>query len=116
MPIAGVTAISYSEEQEKTNNFGAGNRPVSRGHAAIEASGSIDISMNDVEALRNVAPDGSLLQIPSFDVQVTFTNEQGVQTHVLKNCEFTTDGMEGTQGDTDLVRSFDLVMSHIKYR
>ncbi len=67
VPLAGVSAISYAEEQEKTNNFGQGNRPVSRGQGAIDASGSITISMNDVEALRDVAPDGSLLKIPAFD-------------------------------------------------
>ena len=116
VPVAGVTAISYSEEQEKVNNFGAGSRPVSRGHGAINASGSITISMNDVEAIRDAAPFGSLLQIPSFDISITFLNAQKVVTHVLKNCEFLNDGVEASQGDTDLVRSFDLVLSHIVYR
>lgn len=116
VPVAGVTAISYSEEQEKVNNFGAGSRPVSRGHGAINASGSITISMNDVEAIRDAAPFGSLLQIPSFDISITFLNAQKVVTHVLKNCEFLNDGVESSQGDTDLVRSFDLVISHIVYR
>lgn len=115
--VAGVSAISYSQEQEKTNNFGAGSNPVSRGHGAINSSASITISNNDVEAIRDVAPNGgSLLAIPSFDITVTYLNEQKVVTHVLKNCEFTTDGAEGTQGDTNLERSFDLVVSNINYR
>jgi hypothetical protein len=37
VPVASVSSIEYSEEQEKTNNYGAGNRPVSRGQGAIEA-------------------------------------------------------------------------------
>lgn len=116
VPVAGVSAISYSQEQEKVNNFGAGSNPVSRGHGAIDTSASITISMNDVEAIRDAAPNGSLLAIPAFDVTVTFLNAQKVVTHVIKNCEFTNDGMEATQGDTNIERAFDLVASHIVYR
>ena len=113
--VAGVSAISYTEEQEKVNNFGAGSRPVSRGHGAINASASITISMNDIEAIREVAQDGSLLKIPSFDILVTFLNSQKVATHILKNCEFLSDGVEAAQADTNIERSFDLVVSHIVY-
>jgi len=114
--IAGITSITYTEEQEKVNNFGAGNRPVSRGAGAINASGSITISMNDVEAMRDAAPNGSLLQVPAFDITITFLNDQKVVTHVLKNCEFINDGVETSQGDTDVVKGFDLVISHIQFR
>lgn len=114
--LPSISAITYMEEQEKANNMGAGNRPVSRGRGPIDASGSIDISMNDIEALRDAAPNGSLLQIPPFDIVVVFGNPQSPTTHVLKNVEFTNDGTESTQGDTDIKRTFDLVISHIKWR
>lgn len=113
--IYGVTDISYTEEQEKTNNFGTGNRPVSRGQGAIDASGSMTISMNDVEALREVSPNRSLLQLPAFDIVVVFGNSQAVRKHVLKNVEFTNDGVETSQGDTDIARTFDLVLSHVEF-
>lgn len=116
VPLAGVTAISYKEEQEKTNNFGAGSRPVSRGHGAIETSASMTISMNDIEAIRDAAPLGSLLAIPSFDAKITFLNAQKVVTHVVKNMEFTVDGMESAQGDTNIEMAFDFVASHVVYR
>lgn len=116
VPVAGISAVTYTEEQEKTNNFGAGNRPVSRGHGPINASGSVTIQMNDVEALRDAAPNGSLLQIPSFDITVTYLNAQKPVTHVLKNCEFLSDGVEASQADTNIERGFDIVISHIKYR
>lgn len=115
-PVVGVKAINYKEEQEKTNNMGTGNRPVSRGQGPIEADGSLELSMNDVEALRDVAPEGSLLKIPAFDIVVTYLNLQKVVTHTLKNCEFTNDGVEATQGDTDIGRTFDLIISDVKYR
>lgn len=116
VPTAGISSVSYTEEQEKVNNFGAGNRPVSRGQGAIDASGSIELSMNDVEAIRDAAPSGSLLQIPAFDITILFGNPQKPVVHILKNVEFTNDGVETTQGDTDIRRTFDLVISHIKYR
>lgn len=115
VPIASISSIEYSEEQTKENNFGSGRRPVSRGHGTINASASIEMSMTDIESLRDVAPGGSLLKIPMFDIVVTFANEQAPKTHTLKNCEFTTDGMSGATDDTDLTRSFDLVVSHIEF-
>ena len=45
VPFRGISAINYTQEQEKTNNFGTGNSPVSRGRGAIETSVSIDFSM-----------------------------------------------------------------------
>lgn len=116
VPVASVSSIEYEETQEKINNYGAGNRPVSRGKGAIEATATIEMSMNDIEAIRNVALDGSLLNVPAFDITVFFGNPQSPQTHVLKNCEFTNDGISGSQGDTDLKKSFELVVSHIKFR
>lgn len=116
VPITSISAVTYVEEQEKENNFGAGSRPVSRGHGAINANASVDISMNDIEALRDAAPDGSLLKIPSFDIVVTFLNEQRVIKHVVKNCEFLDDGVETAQDDKDVKRTFALVASHVKFR
>jgi hypothetical protein len=116
LPVVGVSAVSYSEEQEKTNNYGTGNRPVSRGRATIQASGSIELSMNEVEAIRNSTLTGSLLGIEAFDITVTFGNIQNPVTHVLKNCEFLNDGVETAVDETDIKKSFDLVISHVVYR
>jgi len=116
VPLSGMSSLNYTEEQEKTNNFGTGNRPVSRGQGPIDSSGQTELSMNEDEALRDAAPSGSLLQIPAFDITVVFGNPQKPTTHILKNCEFTNDGVETTQGDTDIRRTFDMVISNIKYR
>ena len=116
VPLMGISSINYTEEQEKSNNFGAGKYAVSRGHGAVDASASFEIHMNDIEAMRAAAPLGRLLDIPPFDITVTYLNENKVVVHTLKNCEFTNDGVEGSQGDTQLQRSFDLVLSHVEYR
>jgi hypothetical protein len=114
--LNGVTEINYTQEQEKVNNFGTGVNPVSRGHGSRDASASLGLNMNEVEALRDIAPGGNLLDIPTFDIIVVFGNVQAPKTHTIKNCEFTNDGVETSQGDTAINRTFDLVCSHILYR
>lgn len=116
VPLVSMTAITYEETQEKVNNLGTGNRPVSQGEGAIEATGSIELSMNDIEALRDAAPEGSLLKIPASDFVLVFGNPQNVQTHVLKNLRFTNDGGAGTVGDTDMKMTLNFTLSHVKYR
>ena len=113
--INGVTEINYTQEQDKQNNFGTGIYPTSRGHAQRDTSGSLGLNMNEVEALRGVAPFGNLLDLPAFDIVIVFGNVQAPKTHVVKNCEFTNDGVEGSQGDQVLNRTFDFVASHILY-
>lgn len=115
VPLAGITSIEYAEEQTKENNFGAGKYAVSRGHGEVNASASMELHMNDVEAIREAAPQGRLLDIPAFDVIVSFVVAGKVKTHTIKNCEFLSDGVSGSQGDTQLSRSFDLVASHVIY-
>jgi len=114
--LPSMSSITYEETQDKENNFGIGNRPASRGHGAINATGTMELSQNDIEALRDAAPNGSLLQIPASDFQLTFGHPTNVQTHILKNLEFTTDGGGGTQGDTDLKMTLNFTISHVEYR
>jgi len=116
--FASVSEINYTGEQEKTNNYGTSGLPVSRGRGAREFSGSLKIAMDDAQKLRDASPDGSLLGIPAFDIQVTFVSPQTTKlvSHFLKSCEFTKDGVEASQGDTEIAMSHDIVIGNIKYR
>ena len=114
-PLAGVSSVNYTETQEKMNNYGTGNRPVSRGQGAIECTCSLEISMNDVERLRNASINRSLLSLPAFDILIIFINGVTTHKHVVKNCEFSDDGTETSQGDTDIKRTFNLTPSHIEW-
>ena len=116
VPLVSMTSISYEEVQEKVDNPGTGNRGISRGRADIKSSGSLEISMNDIEALRDIAPDGSLLLLPASDFILVFGNPQNIQTHILKNLEFTNDGGTGTQGDTDMKMTLNFIISNVIYR
>lgn len=114
-PLAGISSLNYTQSQEKTNNYGTGNMPVSRGHGAVETTCSMEISMNDVERLREAVADRNLLSLPAFDIVVVYINGTTTHKHIIKNCEFTDDGVETSQGDTDIKRTFNLTPSHIVY-
>lgn len=113
-PVVGITAISYKTSQEKVNNYGAGNRPVSRGYGKKECEGSITIDMEELEALIAAAPNRDILDIPPFDIIVTYTPQSGaVVVHTLKNCEFLEDPIEAGDGDTRISVEVPLIISHI---
>jgi hypothetical protein len=115
--IAGITAISYTDTQEKQDNFGAGNRPVSRGRGNITTTGSVTLEMAEVEALQNVAPNRNILEIPPFDIIVSYlpVGGTGTVTHKLRNCEFKTNGREVNQNDMTIPVQLELLISHITW-
>jgi hypothetical protein len=116
IPLPSVTNITYTEEQEKAFNMGTGNRPVSFGQGGISASGSIELSMNDIEAIRDGAPNGSLVQVPLSDLIITFINPQKPVNHVIKNLAWTNDEVSSSEGDTDIKSTLNFIASHITYR
>ena len=116
VPTPSVSSINYTEEQESKLNFGTGNRAVSMGSGTISGKGDIEISMNDSEAIRDTAPDGSFLELPLFDIVVIFGNPQRIITHTIKNVKFTNDGVQGATGDTDMKMKFSFITPQIKYR
>lgn len=115
VPVMSISAINYATKQEKVNNYGAGKYPVSRGRGVKEYEASLDIAMEDIEKLREVAPNGDLTDIPPFDITVSFLKEGANTTHVLKACEFTEDGVDASQGDTEIKKGFPLMPGSIKY-
>lgn len=115
--IAGITAISYDEKQEKQDNFGAGNRPVSRGRGNKVATGSITLEMAEVQALQAIAPNRDINDIPPFDIVVSYipTGGTGTVSHILRNCEFTNNAREVNQNDMTIPVQLELIISHIDW-
>lgn len=116
-PVSGITAISYEEKQEVQDNYGAGNRPVSRGYGKIESMGSITLEMAEVEALQAATTDGNLLSIPEFEAQVSYLPEGGkIVTHTLNNCRFKGNKREVKSGDMAVEVELELQISHITWK
>lgn len=117
VPMAGVQAIQYAEEQTKENNFGAGRFVVSRGYGQIEPSASITLLAEEVAALEAAAPNGRLQDIPPFDIPVIFQprNSTVIYKDVLRNCEFTKNERDASTGDTGIPVELPLIISHVDW-
>lgn len=114
----GVTSIKYELKQEKTNNYGIGTKPVSRGRGKKEYSGSIKFEQKEVEAIIAALPAGrDLTDIAPFNITVAFS-ENGllIQYHTLKNCEFMNDPFEASSGDTSIEQDIELIIGDIVKR
>jgi hypothetical protein len=117
LTITGVTAISYEDSQEKTNNKGAGIYASSRGYGAYEAKASITLEMKEVERIEAALPPGQRLQdIGPFNVTVSYVNGSNVMVnHTIHNCEFLGNKREIKTGDTNIEVALDLIPSHITW-
>ncbi|MGJ1366046.1 hypothetical protein [Sphingobacterium spiritivorum] len=112
--IQGITAISYKKKQEKTNNYGRGTEPTSRGRGKKEYEGSITVEMKEAEWLR-LAAGKSILDIRPFNIPVTFSGDGvNLTTHTLIACEFLENGIETEQGSTNILVTLPMILGGIK--
>lgn len=115
-PIAGVSAVNYSDTQAMTDNYGAGSAPVARGFGKYEAKASIEMSMEEVESITAAAPGRRLQNIPEFPIIVSFVSpNNAVVTHKLKNCRFKENKRDMKTGDSGVNVSIELIVSHIEW-
>ena len=114
VPLVGIISIEYKRKQTKTNNYGSGQEPVSRGYGNKEYDGSIEVYMDEWKAFIAASPSRDPLQIPPFDIPVTFSG-QGVLTtkDVLRAVEFMEDPMTAKSGDTKLTVKIGLIIGGI---
>jgi hypothetical protein len=116
VPVVGITKISYKNKQNKTNNYGSGNHPVSRGYGQIEPEGSIDIYQDELRRIIAAAPNRDPLQIGMFDIPVIFGNSiASTSRDILRACEFTEEGVEAAQNDTKLIVTLPLIIGKIDH-
>jgi hypothetical protein len=113
--IAGIDAIAYKEVEAKTNNYGAGQRPVSRSRGQITTEGSITLHMSEVKALE-AAAGGSITNIESFDIVVAYLPKNGVAvTETIRNVEFLEDGRDPGKDGEYVAVEIPLIFSHIDF-
>lgn len=112
--VQGISEINYSRKQEKTNNYGRGNKPVSRGRGRFECEASITVEMKEVEWLK-IKARGSLLGVKPFHIPIVYSGDGIVMTsHILQFCEFTEVGIETKTGDTTISVKLPLIVADIK--
>lgn len=115
--VNGITAIMYKDDQEMEDNYGAGNRPVSRGYGKIKTEGSITLEMAEVEALQDATTDGNIMSIPEFEIVVSYLPDGGViRTHTLNNVKFKSNMRDVKTGDMNIPVEIPLQISHITWK
>ena len=114
-PVVGILSIEYKRKQKKENNYGAGNKPVSRGYGMYEFEGSIELYTDTWKGIIASSPGRDPLRIAPFDIPVTFGGT-GVlaMKDVLRGCEFLEDPLSGKSGDTKLTVKIPLIIADIE--
>jgi len=115
--VAGITSISYKDDQQIDNIYGAGKKPVSRGYGRETYEASITMLSEEVENLVAAAPNGRIQDIPEFPIIVAYMPETGnVVMHVLQYCRFKNNGRDTKEGDTSIEVTLDLAVGNIKWK
>lgn len=119
VPVVGITKLEYSRKQEKTNNYGWGSEPVSRGYGRIEYSGSIELYKDEWNRIISAAPNKDVLQIPMFDIQVIYGSTIHAvlpDVDILRNVEFLEDNTTANEGDTRLMVTIPIIIAGIDHQ
>lgn len=113
-PIIGIDAISYDEEQDIEGNFGAGNFYVGVGFGAVKYKGSISLYQEEIENLKEIAPNGRIQEIVPFSIKVVRgNNTQALVVDTLQNCIIKNTPFDTKQGDKKIVNKLELFIGQI---
>lgn len=114
VPVVGIVNIEYKRKQTKTNNYGAGQEPISRGYGKKEYDGSIEIYLDEWKRVIAASPLRDPLAIGWFNIQVLYGNSVADATKdVLQAVEFLEDPFTAKEGDTKLTVKLPLIIAGI---
>lgn len=116
VPVSGITKIEYKKKQNKENNYGMGDEPVSRGYGNKEYDAKITVYRDEWQKIINASPSRDPLSVAPFDIQVTFGgNGVTPQCDTLQACEFLEDPFTVGQGDTKILVELPLIIAGIAH-
>lgn len=116
VPVIGITAIEYGDEQVVENHYGAGRYPVSRSKGRVTPSAKITLTMGEVVAIQAKSLTGRLQDLAPFPIVVCYIPEDGqIVTDKIMNCQFKKNARTWKEGDTRQTVDLDLVPSHIAW-
>lgn len=115
--VLGTTAISYEDEQEMTDNFGAGQFATSRGYGQVKFKATLTLEMKEVERLTDAVPSGRLQDIPPFPITVSYENAANKTViHKLLMCQFKGNKRSVKSGDTNVEVELELLVGKIEWK
>lgn len=113
--VVAITAINYGEREDKVNGRGAGKYVIDRAEGNVEPFCDITLKAHALEELAAKAPGRSLTEFGVFDILVQYLVGTARVTHKIRNCEFTENKRELTQGATEIGSQIQLIISHVEW-
>ena len=115
LSVVSASNFSLTVKQEKPNNYGFSTEPVSFGEGIKEYECSIDLAKKDIQKLRNQSPTRSLTDMSLFSVLVVLNNGVNLARIRVNNCRFTEDGIEFATGDSEIKKTYSLMVAGVDF-
>jgi hypothetical protein len=115
--LDGVTAFSFSRNQEKENLYGIGVDPIARGYSNINYEGSITVNTETLRQLIDASPNGQIGDREREAWHITYLHPvQGrVITDVLYDVDFTDVPSAFAQNDKQFEHELAFIYSGVDY-
>jgi hypothetical protein len=118
IPLVGpvsVLKLSYNVKQKKDNLYTLEKRPTGRGYGMEEYDASITMFKEQWNKIVDRSPNKNPLELPPFSGTVVFSGvtTSGYRKEVIEACEFTTDNMTVSAGDTSLKIEVGLIIGGV---
>lgn len=112
--VVGIAKVGYDYTEDNGYEFGAGKYPVGFAEGNHEASASIDLYQEEYLKIVGQLPSGKkITDIDPFDIVVSYDYKDRTITDVIRGCKFLGSGIEVSQGDRTIIRSFELICHSI---
>lgn len=114
--IVGIRKISYSDEVEAENEYGAGGMPIGQSEGNYKAKASIELTIEERLALQASLPQGKRIQdIAPFPIVIAYDYNGRIYKDVIHNCRIMDNGVDVKQGDKTIATDHNLLTSHIDW-
>lgn len=117
VPVVGVSAVEYNEDQAMEPVYGAGNRQIGYTKGKITNTGSITLAKEEIESLQKASLTGRLQDLPEFVIVVAYLTEEGkMANHTLKYCKMKNNGRSLSEGNGGISHKIDLLIGEIVWK
>lgn len=117
IPLIGITGIEYGDPQDITGNYSTGQHMTSVGFGQVKPFARITLTLECLETIQNLAPNGRLQNIPFFDVGINFLPEGGVLVrHSLKKCRIKGRNTGSQTGNSEITETLELFVADVNYK